>query len=224
MWNKTVLVAQKFCWLGVSSGLGEMILWLLMALPSSLTVTLSRGEADSKDLRWLLSQGWCHGCEWPESWTELELLAMVPLHSLPSMASSGELDSSYGHCIPHSGCCRTTNHTLMSFCGLPSELTQHYFCHILLVKADTSLPRSQVKRIDSTSWWRSDLVNIGKERVGREIFLENKIWIWRIQSATVYKLYFSRFLGDQLEQHTIPRVLCSSLPKDSQPPRKDAGE
>lgn len=154
-----------------------MILWLLMALPSSLTVTLSSREAGSKDLRWLLSQGWCHGREWPESWIELGLLSMVPLHSLPSMARSGELDSSHGNCIPHSGRCKITNHMLMSFCDLPSELTQRYFCHILLVKADTSLPRSQVKIIDSTSWWRSDLVT-----------LEKSVWegryFWKIKSGS----------------------------------------
>lgn len=67
---------------------------------------------------------------------------------------------------------------LISFCDLLSEFIQHYFfCHILLVKADMSLPRFKVRGIDSTSWGKRD-----------KIMLEKNVWegryFWKIKSGS----------------------------------------
>lgn len=112
-----------------------------------------------EDPRWLLSQVWCYGRGWLESYTQLGLLTRVPIHA-PSLAwlSQGNGTSYMVTIFPKSEHSKRTRQKLMSFYDLVSEFMLHYCCHTLLVKSVMCLPRFKERWIDSTSWWGSSIV------------------------------------------------------------------
>lgn len=174
----TILGAQKFC---QDPGTTPL---LLTALRRSLTDTQLMDR-----LGWKTWDGFSHRLvqwqEWLGSWSCL--VTRVRLCGLSSMAISGQVDFPDGNCLPSERMFQEKQAEADWFWWLTLRI------HVMLLSphavGQSSPAPAQIQGAgkDSTSWWGSDWVT--GEHVGREMFFENKIWIWKIQSAIVYQLY-----------------------------------
>ena len=177
-----------------------------------------------EDLRQLLTVC-CHGRMWLKTRHGWDCwLWWLPVAS-PACSSHGSWTSYIVAIFLQSACPKRTRWKLMSFWW--RTLIIHTVLLLLHCVAQSDGGPSQIqpkrKRCVLVGEWHG---NFG-EHVGREIFFENKILIWKIQSATFYKLYedfsenFFFFFWIQRawsEQYIIQRVFHFSMPKYSQTP------
>lgn len=148
------------------------------------------------------------------------------LHVASAACSSHGSWTSYMVALfPQSACPKRTRQKLMSF-WLPALIIHRVLIFLYCVgQSDGGPSQIQPKRRRCHVLMGEWCGNFG-ERVGREIVFENKILIWKIQSATFYKLYedfsvfffFSWIQRAWLEQYIIQRVFHFSMPKYSQTP------
>lgn len=177
-----------------------------------------------EDLRRLLTVC-CHGRMWPKTRHGWDCWLQCLHVASPACSSHGSWISYMVAIFLQSACPKRTRRKLMSFWR--PTLIIHTVLLLLHCVAQSDSGPSQIqprrKRCRVlVGEWRG---NFG-EHVGREIFFENKILIWKIQSATFYKLYedfsenyfFFPLNPEGLVGAIYQRVFHFSMPKYSQTP------